>query len=90
MIYIVSYDLSEPGQCYEQLVKKIQESAQWAKLGGSAYMIESDKTAVELRDKFIEVLDTNDKLYVGQVNAPAAWFGMPKEVTEWIKKKLDK
>lgn len=51
--------------------------------------MESEKTAVELRDKYCECLDSNDKIYVGKITAPAAWFGMPKDVTEWIKEKVD-
>ena len=89
MIYIVSYDLSGPGQQYDALIKKIEESTAWARLGGSAYLVESEKTAVELRDKYCECLDSNDKIYVGKITAPAAWFGMPKDVTEWIKEKVD-
>ena len=55
MIYIVTYDLSQPGQNY---------------------------------DKYKTALDSNDQLYVGAVSRPAAWIGMPDDVTEWIKKKL--
>ena len=88
MVYIVSYDLSVPGQRYEELFSLIDKEGAWARLGGSAYLLESNKTAVELRDSFKVALDNNDKLYVGIVNAPAAWTGMPDEVTEWIKKRL--
>lgn len=89
MIYIISYDLSEPGQRYEELIGKIKESNAWAKLGESAYMVDSDKTPIELRDDYRTVLDSNDKLYVGRVYAPAAWYGMPNEVSEWILTKLE-
>ena len=90
MIYIISYDLSEPGQRHEELIGKIKESTAWAKLGESAYLIDSDKTAIKLRDDYRTVLDANDKLYVGQVIAPAAWYGMPEEVSNWILDKLKK
>lgn len=88
MIYIVSYDLSEPGQNYDSLIEKIKESDAWAKLGGSAYLVESVKDAKELRDEYKVLLDSNDKLYVGKVDAPAAWTGMPQDVTKWILEKL--
>lgn len=88
MIYIVSYDLSVPGQRYEELRSLIGKEGAWARLGGSAYLLESNKSAVELRDIFKGALDNNDKLYVGIVKAPAAWTGMSSEVTEWIKQKL--
>lgn len=88
MIYIVSYDLSVPGQRYEELSALIKKQGAWARLGGSAFLIESDKTAVELRDIFKAALDSNDKLYVGIVTAPAAWTGMSSGVSEWIKNRL--
>ena len=88
MVYIVSYDLSIPGQRYEDISALIRKEGSWARLGGSAYLIESEKSAVELRDTFKVMLDKNDKLYVGKVTAPAAWTGMSEGVSEWIKKRL--
>lgn len=88
MIYIVSYDLVEPGQNYDSLLSKIKEADSWARLGGSSYLIESTKSPKELRDEYKVILDSNDKLYVGRVVAPAAWTGMPKDVSEWILDKL--
>lgn len=31
MIYIVSYDLIEPGQKYEELIKLIKQDGKWAR-----------------------------------------------------------
>lgn len=89
-VFIVTYDLRSDadGQCYQQLIKLIKEEGSWACPGGSSYLIESNHSAIELRDKYKAVLDQNDMLYVGVVNAPAAWFGYSKEVTDWIKTKL--
>lgn len=88
MVYIVSYDLKEPGQRYSELVSAITSYRKWARLGQSAYLIVSVESAVELRDKFKQFLDSNDKLYVGIVNPPAAWVGMSDNVSQWIKDEL--
>lgn len=89
-VFIVTYDLrnNAEGQSYQQLIKLIKEEGSWACLGGSSYLIESNRSTVELRDKFKAVLDEDDMLYVGAVNAPAAWYGYSKEVSDWIKSKL--
>ena len=89
-VYIVTYDLrgEADSQSYLRLINLIKEDGVWACLGGSSYLIESERTPVELRDKFKSVLDKDDMLFVGVVNAPAAWYGYSKEVTEWIKSKL--
>jgi hypothetical protein len=81
--YIISYDLSNPGKNYEDLLKKIK-SYSWARLGGSAYVVVSANTAVEIRDNLKTVLDSNDKLFVGTVVPQAAWTGLPEEVSKWL------
>ena len=84
-VFIVTYDLSKPGQNYERLLVLIKSEDNWARLGGSSFLLTSYSTAVELRDKFKVVLDSNDKLYVGIAESPAAWIGYSNEVSEWIK-----
>ncbi|MFK5895066.1 MAG: SinR family protein [Pseudomonadota bacterium] len=86
--YIISYDLSSPGQSYENVHKIIKEHFAWAKLGGSAYIILTEETAVQIRDKISSVMDSNDQLFVGAVNAPAAWVGMGDEVSNWLMNNL--
>lgn len=89
MVYFVTYDLTEASQKnYERLLELIKEEGSWACLGGSSYLVESDHTAVELRDRYCSVLTTEDMLYVGLTQAPAAWHGYSKDVSDWILKKL--
>ncbi len=87
--YIISYDLHNPGQNYETLLKRIKAYNGWAKLGGSAYVIISDDNAVTIRDNLTEILDSNDVIFVGRLNAPAAWYGMSDEVSDWLSNNLE-
>lgn len=87
--YIISYDLSEPGQNYESVINIIKSYSGWARLGGSAYVIITDKSAVEVRDKLLKVMDSNDHIFVGVVKSPAAWFGLGDEVSDWLKRNLE-
>ncbi len=89
-VYIVTYDLKgeTTSDCYNKLIALIKEEGIWAYLGGSSYLIESHRTPVQLRNKFKQVLSKDDVLYVGQVSAPAAWYGYSQQVTDWIKAKL--
>lgn len=91
MIYIVTYDLYQEKNSvvYQRLIELIRSERDWARLGGSSYLIDSDETAVQLRDRYITVMDDNDKLYVGEVSAPAAWFGYSERVSNWILNKLE-
>jgi hypothetical protein len=86
--YIVSYDLSNPGRNYEQLLARIKSYISWARLGGSAYVIVADQSAFEVRDNLMAVLDGNDKLFVGTIKAPAGWCGLGDEVSQWLRNYL--
>lgn len=83
-IYIVTYDLLNPGQNYEKLLQKIKSYSSWAKLGGSSYLILTDKNPVQIRDHLKVILDENDKIFVGTCPVPSAWYGMPENVSKWI------
>lgn len=89
-VYIVTYDLHKGATPfdYERLVKLIKEEGSWACLGMSSYLVESEQSARQLRDHYKDVLVEEDMLYVGMVEAPAAWHGYSEEVSEWIKNKL--
>lgn len=89
-VYIVTYDLKREmtSDSYNKLISLIKEEGVWACLGGSSYLIESNSSVTQLRDKFKQALDQNDQLFVGLVSAPAAWFGYSQQVTNWIKAKL--
>lgn len=88
MVYIITYDLREPGQRYDELISRIKSYNVWAKIGYSCFLIETNATAVQVRDSLRPAIDVNDRLFVGVVNAPAAWFGLPENVSQWIKEKL--
>jgi hypothetical protein len=83
-VLLISYDLINPGQNYEQLMKLIKNYGSWARLGGSAYLISTEQTPVQVRDSLKSVLDENDKLFVGVSPRPSAWVGLPDDVSNWI------
>jgi hypothetical protein len=85
-VLIVSYDLSNPGRNYEQVVQKIKSYTSWARLGGSAYLILTESAPSQVRDSLWLLMDKNDKIYVGVAPVPSAWEGMPNDVANWILK----
>lgn len=87
---MVTYDLRDDAhsQSYQNWISLIKEGGVWAYLGGPSYLIESDLTHVELRNKFKNAIDKNDMLYVGAVTVSAACYCYSEEVTKWIKSKL--
>ena len=87
-IMIVTYDLMNPGQNYEALLKRIRGYKSWAKLGYSAFLLATEQTPVQVRDYLSQAKDKNDKLYVSVTVAPAAWQGLTDEVSNWIRSNL--
>ena len=83
-VLIISYDLMQQGQNYERLSELVKSYDKWARLGGSAYLIYTDSTPKQVRDRLREALDSNDKLYVGVSPAPSAWVGISDNVSNWI------
>lgn len=86
--YIITYDLSSPGQKYEELLKKIKSYPKWARLGGSSYVVITPQNPAQIRDFLRTVLDRNDKLFVGLLKAPAAWYNLGDEVSQWLNNNL--
>lgn len=84
-LLLITYDLSNPGRNYEALIKLIKQSSGWARLGGSSYLVVTPLNVSALRDHLLQALDTNDKIYVGKMDQPAAWYGMGDEISNWIK-----
>jgi hypothetical protein len=81
---LIFYDLSDPGQNREALIKTIKSYGKWARLGNAAYLIVTDKGPVAVRDHLSASLTPNDKLFVGVASAPSAWTGLSESVSKWI------
>jgi len=87
----ISYDLMESGKNYEEVIAKIKELGNWAKIEYSFWYVNSTYTAAQARDHVKSVLDNNDKLYVVDAsNGSAAWHGLSDEVGNFIRDKWPK
>ena len=86
--YVITYDLSTPGRNYDDLYKRIKAYGVWAHVVESTWMVVTTATATSIRDHLKKALDSNDKLFVGVVSAPAAWTGLDDDMTAWLKNHL--
>jgi hypothetical protein len=86
---LVGYDLNKPGQDYDDLFKALQATGTWWHNLDSTWLIKSDETHRELRDRLSELIDENDRLLVIDVSGDsAAWQGFTKKAGQWIKDNL--
>lgn len=84
-LFIIDYDLSNPGQNYDDLIAAIKNYS-WAKICKSSWAISTTDSETTIRDNLKSYLDKNDRLFVGKLTGSWAAYGLPTEVTDWLKK----
>lgn len=73
---IVEYDLRQPGRDYDALYNAIKGYGTWAHVTESTWFIKTDETCVQVRDNLMELIDSNDRLFVGELSGVAAWHNI--------------
>lgn len=88
MKYIVSYELKDPSRNYQGLIEEIKNSPGWAMITESSFIVDTQETAVSLRNRLNGKIDSNDIVYVCRLDREAAWYGLSEDVSNWIKNNL--
>lgn len=75
--YIIGCALNSPGSDYVEFVEAIERvgSAAWPCLD-STWVLNSDKTASQIRDELKQYLCPSDELIVAELTGTAAWRGL--------------
>jgi hypothetical protein len=72
-----------------QLMKRIQAIAAGAYLElDGVWLIESDDTADEIRDRVRDCVPPDDALIVFGIGDQTAWTGLPEEQADWLVERL--
>lgn len=85
MVYFVTYDLKKPDRDYDDLIKEIKSFGTWWHQTGSAWVIITSKTTAEVRDYLMQFIDSNDKLFVVQIQKNWAAVGFNEQEYSWMK-----
>lgn len=86
--YLISYDLSNPGQRYSDLSKTIKQYPKWAKILESTWCICTEDSAKKIRDNLESCIDKNDSIFVAKLSGEAAWYGLTDAITKWLHSNL--
>lgn len=80
---LVTYDLNNPGQNYENLLKIIK-SYDWIKLSESSYAIASEEEPQDVYKKIQSYIDKTDRIVIVALNLP--WWGyvVDNSVRVWL------
>ncbi len=84
--YMIGCSLNAPGRDYVDLVQAIERvgTAAWPCLA-STWVVNSEKTASQIRDELRPYLDGSDELIVAELAGTAAWRGLKGGSAEALK-----
>lgn len=84
--YIINYDLNK-SKDYESLFEAIKSYGTWAKILKSCWAIVTTKSAEQVRDHLLTVMDSDDGIFVVKSGKEAAWKNVECS-DDWLKKNL--
>lgn len=86
-VYLVTYDLHNPGKNYKEILEQIKASPGWAQLSESSYAISTSETVEQAYTRIHVKAEDNDTMYIVTLRKP--WMGRgPKAVNDWLEKHL--
>lgn len=84
MVFLITYDLNQPGQKYNELYESIKKCGAWAHYLDSTWLVDTSLTADGIYNQLKPTLDENDMiLVIGLTRDYSGW--LPKEAWEWIR-----
>ncbi|MEV7979417.1 hypothetical protein [Streptomyces sp. NPDC086519] len=86
MIQMISYDLKKPGQDYETLIKEIKAlGSSWCHALKSTWLVETVKSADQVRATLKARMDANDLILVVNVTGDNYSGYLDEEVVAWLR-----
>lgn len=83
---LVAYDLNRPGQNYPRLYEALKAVPRWWHYLDSTWLLRTQESAAELRNRLRPHIDASDELLVIDVTSPeAAWSGFDEQASQWIR-----
>jgi len=87
---MVGYDLNRPGQNYPELFAAIKSIGDWWHYLDSTWIVVSNQTAAQIRDKLSPHIDANDELLVATLTGASSWQGFDNAASEWLRNNLNR
>jgi CRISPR/Cas system-associated endoribonuclease Cas2 len=85
VIYVVAYDLHDPGRTYEPVTAAIKGSGAWAHAQGSVWLVDTLLGAEALLDRVRAAADSNDTVLVTQLQKNWWSVNLSAGVVAWLK-----
>jgi hypothetical protein len=82
-VFLVTFDLADPGRTRPAVLDEIRKSAGWAKLSSSTYAVTTQEFANQLLARVRKQAHPDDTIYV--ISLRKAWEGHgAQEVSQWL------
>lgn len=87
-VYLVSYDLRQPGQNYQALHAELR-SVDSVRVLESLWLLDVPQTAVQVRDAVASYVDRNDGVLVAEIMPGSDWayVNLRGNTGAWLKRK---
>lgn len=83
MAYLITYDLAKPGRNYQPLYEAIKRLGSWCHALESVWLIETSRTAAQILDALLPLIDHNDSLFItGLSGEYSGWLG--QNARQWL------
>lgn len=76
MVLLITYDLHNPGRDYNAVAKAIQTARSYIHPQGSVWIIDTDLTPADWREKLKQAGDPNDEYFIARLQRQWASFNM--------------
>lgn len=86
--HLIGYDLNKAGKNYDGLKDEIKKLGAWWHHLDSTWIVKSDLTVSQIRDKLSPYIDSDDELLVVTLTGAGAWKGFNTQGSDWLKKNL--
>ena len=85
MVYFITYNLKKPSRFYNDFITSLKSFGTWWHQTDSTWLIVTSKSTSEVRDYLKQFIDSNDQLFVSQLQRNWAATGFTKEEYNWLK-----
>lgn len=86
MIYLVSYDLNNPGKDYQSLYTELKKAKSWWHYLDSTWIISTSETVESWHKRIRNVIDSNDHFIIVDLTGKTRNGWLPEKAWDWIRK----
>jgi len=81
--YLITYDLNQPDQEYEDLYDAIKSYSSYIHAMDSVWFIDTSDSASDVRDDLKRYTSSNDELFISKITAWAS-NNVDSDATDWL------